>query len=285
MFHGTDPDAASSIVREQRFDISTGSHQMLGNGIYVSKSRAKAQRYGPVVFKLLVYPGAVRRVDRQGHQWQKTWQKFYDSAWVPRGCGMVPSGLEENCIKSDSQICILGVCKGFGYLDEDAQDEERNLCNNQDSSMDNDEKNDVYDFLVKNGILYTKLYNASNGTFLAASSYGNEVVATQYNDNLRAMYWTRSYNGCIENLATGQVIALDEDEENIYLEDHKREDLWQKWKINIRTGVILNRATKEPLSSFSYGIPCVTEDYSDRDHFAFREPVCSYGKFLSMLTV
>ena len=94
MFHGTDRDAASSIVREQRFRISTGSGTMLGNGVYVSASRTKAQAYGEVIFKLLVYPGDVCRVDRQGHPWQKRWQKYYDSAWVPRNCGMVPSGLE-----------------------------------------------------------------------------------------------------------------------------------------------------------------------------------------------
>ena len=94
MFHGTGLTAASSIVRENGFRISTGPGTMLGNGVYVSASRAKAQAYGQVIFKLLVYPGDVCVVDRQGHPWQKTWQDCYDSAWVPRGCGMVPSGLE-----------------------------------------------------------------------------------------------------------------------------------------------------------------------------------------------
>ena len=104
MFHGTDPDAASSIVREQRFRISTGPDTMLGNGVYVSASRAKAQAYGQVIFKLLVYPGDVCRVDYQGHPWQKTWQKYYDSAWVPRNCGMVPSGLE--VIRRSSDVSL-----------------------------------------------------------------------------------------------------------------------------------------------------------------------------------
>ena len=94
MFHGTNPDAASSIVRENRFRISTGPDTMLGNGVYVSVSRAKAQAYGEVIFKLLVYPGDVCRVDRQGHPWQRKWQRCYDSAWVPQNCGMVLSGLE-----------------------------------------------------------------------------------------------------------------------------------------------------------------------------------------------
>ena len=114
MFHGTDPDAASSIVREQRFRISTGPDTMLGNGVYVSASRAKAQAYGQVIFKLLVYPGDVCRVDYQGHPWQKTWQKYYDSAWVPRNCGMVPSGLE--VIRRSSDVSLSTYTKSSGLL-------------------------------------------------------------------------------------------------------------------------------------------------------------------------
>ena len=66
---------------------------MLGNGIYVSSSLAKARAYGRVVFKLMVYPGYVKRVTRQGDPWQKSWHNEYESAWVPPNCGMVPSGL------------------------------------------------------------------------------------------------------------------------------------------------------------------------------------------------
>jgi len=282
MFHGTNPDAASSIVRENRFRISTGPDTMLGNGVYVSVSRAKAQAYGEVIFKLLVYPGDVCRVDRQGHPWQRKWQRCYDSAWVPQNCGMVLSGLEENCIKSESQIRILGVCKGFRYLDQDAQDLERNLCSSSDSALGDDEMEDIYDFLVKNGLLYSKLYNRTNGTFLAASNYSYEVEAVS-NKNCygKRMYWTRSYDGCIENLLTGEVIALDDDQQNICLEHPNPEDEWQKWKINTKTGVILNRVTKTPLSSFSNGAPCLESNYLGRDCFQFIKPKESYTKFLS----
>ena len=74
--------------------------------------------------------------------------------------------------------------------------------------MGESEQEDAYNFLVKNGILYTKLHNQTNGTFLAASNCDNEVEAVSnthyYGDR---MYWTRSYDGCIENLLTGMVIA------------------------------------------------------------------------------
>ena len=83
----------------------------------------------------------------------------------------------------------------------------------------------------------------------------------------------------------GEVIALDGDEQNIYLEDPDPEDKWQKWKVNTKTGVILNRATKTPLSSFSSGAPCVVSDYSGHDCFQFINSKDSYTKFLLSLTV
>ena len=65
---------------------------MLGHGIYVSSTLQKAVGYGKFTFKLLVYPGRVCRIDRQGHPKQKSWHSDYSTAWVPPNCGMVPSG-------------------------------------------------------------------------------------------------------------------------------------------------------------------------------------------------
>ena len=74
--------------------------------------------------------------------------------------------------------------------------------------MGDAEKENAYDFLVENGILYSKLHNQTNDTFLAASSYGNEVEAVSNpNYNNRRMYWTRSHDGCIENLRTGKFMV------------------------------------------------------------------------------
>ena len=39
---------------------------------------------------------------------QKTWMILgYDTAWVPPHCGMVPSGLEEDCVFNPARIVVL----------------------------------------------------------------------------------------------------------------------------------------------------------------------------------
>ena len=84
----------------------------------------------------------------------------------------------------------------------------------------------------------------------------------------------------------GQVIALDiRDEQRLYLEDADPEDKWQKWKVNTKTGVILNRATKTPLSSSSNGDPIVDSYYHGHDCFYFADARDTYREFLRDLTV
>lgn len=115
MYHGTSAQAAA-LIRKHGFKISTGPGQMLGDGVYASRDKRKAQHYadkhrgsGGVVLVLRVRVGRVKRIDRQGHPLQKTWQQNgYDTAWVPPSCNMVPSGLTENCIKDPRRIRIVG---------------------------------------------------------------------------------------------------------------------------------------------------------------------------------
>ena len=72
--------------------------------------------------------------------------------------------------------------------------------------MGNAERKNAYDFLVENGILYSKLYNQTNDTYLVASDWGNEVEAVTNTDYYGGqMYWTRSHDGCIENLESGKL--------------------------------------------------------------------------------
>eukprot|EP00397_Hematodinium_sp_SG-2012_P051920 GEMP01061120.1.p1 GENE.GEMP01061120.1~~GEMP01061120.1.p1 ORF type:complete len:192 (+),score=6.76 GEMP01061120.1:475-1050(+) len=107
MFHGTSQANALSIEKTKLFTPSTGG--MLGPGVYASTDIKKARSYGPVVFKLEVRLGKVKKIDRHGHPLQKNWQSNgYDTAWVPAKCGMVASGLTENCIKDPSRIRIIG---------------------------------------------------------------------------------------------------------------------------------------------------------------------------------
>ena len=94
MYHSThSPEAAESIL-SQGFRCSSAHNNMLGKGIYVSANLNKCLNYGPITFKLLVYPGLFKPIRFQGDPEQKSWQENYGSAWVPPNCGMVPSGLE-----------------------------------------------------------------------------------------------------------------------------------------------------------------------------------------------
>ena len=100
MFHSTPCWENVESILDNGFLWSDPSN-MLGHGIYVSSTLQKAMGYGKFTFKLLVYPGKVCRIDRQGHAKQKSWHFHYGSAWVPPDCGMVPSGF---------QVKICDVC-------------------------------------------------------------------------------------------------------------------------------------------------------------------------------
>lgn len=79
---------------------------MLGQGVYMSRDIRKARAYGEVVLEAEVDVGKVKKIDRQNHPEQKAWHDTHDTAWVPAKCGMVPSGLEENCIKDPKSISL-----------------------------------------------------------------------------------------------------------------------------------------------------------------------------------
>ena len=108
MYHGTSRASAEEI---ERHGFTQSTDGMLGRGVYVSCDPRKAERYkkGPdgVVLELRVRPGRTKKIDRQGHELQKTWhQAGYDCAWVPPGT-MNPSGMQENCIWDPSRITIV----------------------------------------------------------------------------------------------------------------------------------------------------------------------------------
>ncbi|GAA6069215.1 grass carp reovirus (GCRV)-induced gene 2e [Tachysurus ichikawai] len=84
---------------------------------HLSQDLNKASRYPlelpehqRVVIRVRVNVGRVIKIDYQGHQLQKTWHnRGYDTAWCPPGCGMVRSGLEEDCVWDPSRIEIIDV--------------------------------------------------------------------------------------------------------------------------------------------------------------------------------
>ncbi|XP_063060347.1 uncharacterized protein LOC134453472 [Engraulis encrasicolus] len=111
MYHGTSREAAASI---QRSGFRPSSDGMLGRGVYLSRDLQKASRYPldlpesqRVVIRVKVDVGKVIAINRQGHPKQMTWRQYgYDTAWVPAECGMVPSGLEEDCVWDPNKITV-----------------------------------------------------------------------------------------------------------------------------------------------------------------------------------
>lgn len=120
MYHGTSLGNAIKILRDGFVPSTSG---MLGPGIYVTRSFQKAAAYPKhlppgdeqVILQLRVQVGRVKRIDHQRHPLQKKWhQAGYDTAWVPPNCGMVASGLEENCVWDPSRIEVLDVLNSDG---------------------------------------------------------------------------------------------------------------------------------------------------------------------------
>ncbi|XP_071402667.1 uncharacterized protein [Centroberyx affinis] len=118
MYHGTSK-RNSRLIQAHGFKRSENG--MLGPGVYLSRDLAKASRYPlglpeseRVVIKVKVNVGKVTAINRQGHPRQKTWHdpkhgEVYDTAWVPPKCGMVTSGLEEDCVWDPDRITVLSV--------------------------------------------------------------------------------------------------------------------------------------------------------------------------------
>ncbi|XP_075941274.1 uncharacterized protein LOC142943573 [Anarhichas minor] len=116
MYHGT-TKATAQLILENGFQQSKDG--MLGRGVYLSRDLQKASRYpiglqdcDKVVIKVQVNVGEVIAINYQGHPRQKTWHDarygpVFDTAWVPPKCGMVPSGLEEDCVWDPDRIKIL----------------------------------------------------------------------------------------------------------------------------------------------------------------------------------
>ncbi|XP_034547445.1 uncharacterized protein LOC117818603 [Notolabrus celidotus] len=118
MYHGTSV-ASARVIIANGFKQSSGG--MLGKGVYVSRDIKKACHYplkslftDRVVLKLRVRVGHVKRIDKDNHPMQYTWNAHgYDTAWVPPKCGLqaVRSGLEEDCVFDPKRVQVIGIAK------------------------------------------------------------------------------------------------------------------------------------------------------------------------------
>uniref|UniRef100_A0A8C5MZD9 PARP catalytic domain-containing protein n=1 Tax=Leptobrachium leishanense TaxID=445787 RepID=A0A8C5MZD9_9ANUR len=121
MYHGTTQPAAQEIIKKGFRPSADG---MLGRGVYVSRDEKKAARYplgdqrDQVILKLRVNVGKVKKIDQQDHPMQKTWHDHgYDTAWVPEFCGMVESGLEEDCVWDPKRIKVMDIWEEESFPD------------------------------------------------------------------------------------------------------------------------------------------------------------------------
>ncbi|KAM8824658.1 uncharacterized protein ACB058_020865 [Synchiropus picturatus] len=117
MYHGTSRASAASILCFRRFRQSKDG--MLGPGVYLSRDLEKASRYpidhpesDKVVIRVIVNVGKVIAINYQDHPRRTNWHDpgfgpVFDTAWVPPNCGMVKSGLEENCVWDPERITIV----------------------------------------------------------------------------------------------------------------------------------------------------------------------------------
>lgn len=110
-FHGTSVDSVDSIMKHGFRPSRIG---MLGQGVYVSRDFRKARNYGGdrgVILEVRVKVGTICKVDRQGHRWQHGWHDDFDTCWVPSGCGMVTSNLEEGCVADPRNVSLVRVLR------------------------------------------------------------------------------------------------------------------------------------------------------------------------------
>jgi len=261
MFHGTKPKNVAPILRNG-FDPSN-PHKMLGSGIYVSKDVGKAAPYGSVTLKLLVYPGNVRKITSQSDPHRTSWRDDHSSGWVPRNCGMVDSGREENVIKSKRQVRVLGVCRGWEELNNDTRRLTRRVSKKHtlDSSP---EKDALKEFLVGQGIRYCHLTNVQIGMHLSSIQVPSGEQLPLLSDIDRGnpfQLWTRSWDGCVENKADGLVLEEIDGSGRIVLTRPVAGKRSQKWKID-QAGRLINRNSKKAAIAVLGGPDVETRTYN-----------------------
>merc|ERR1712038_569201 len=184
MYHSTKTWQQAETILDNGFYLSDHSRSMLGKGIYASSTFEKTQNYGPITFKLLVYPGRICLINRQGHPLQKTWQSEFGSAWTPPNThGMVR--FQENCLQSNDQIRILGVCRGFDLLPWHVQEKTYRVCHSH--YLWDWEVEELKHFLAAKKLDHWKLYDASTQKYFYVNRNG-ELLTSSRTWNRENMY-------------------------------------------------------------------------------------------------
>jgi len=267
MYHATRNIRNVAEVLDQGFKISQnqGRNLLLGDGLYVSRDIFKTQEYGEVCFKLLVYPGKAVRVTEMNDPFRTSWQSEFSSAWVPPTPGM-GSGKEETCVKSSAQVRILGIAYGHELLDPVTQSRVRDLFGTGDS-LDRGE-NHVLDVMLEElGIVYSTFVHQGSNLMLEAASSSSVQVADW--SGFENQLWSRTWDNCLENKATGKVMVSDG--HDLWLEEvdaaGKKE---QRWRVDGK-GRMVHKASNKLLALVQrHGGQVEMKSFREADREAWR---------------
>jgi len=274
MYHSTrNPDNVWTIL-QSGFNISQRGEKgnpnlLLGDGLYVSKDIEKTLAYGSVCFKLLVYPGKTFMVQDDTTKEERVgWQKDHSSAWIPAGSKVHGSGQEETCVKSTAQVRVLGIAYGHELLDDRTRASVRDMFGTGDT-LDRYE-NRVLDAMLEDlGIVYSTFVH--QGSMMLLQSMGGGKVGAGDWTGADNQLWTRTWDNCLENKASGCVMTV-EDGSNVPLLKcvNAAGDKIQKWRLDPK-GRMLNKASNLVLCYNGNGVVALKRwGEGDRETWKFR---------------
>jgi len=246
MYHSTKSPENVGRILQSGFNISQRGESgnpalLLGDGLYVSRDIEKTLAYGSVCFKLLVYPGKTFIVqDTTTAEERLGWQKDNSSAWIPPNSKVHGSGKEETCVKSTAQVRVLGIAYGHELLDPQTRASVRDMFGTGDT-LDRYE-NRVLDAMLEDlGIVYSTFVH--QGSMMMLQSMGRGRVGAGEWSGQDNQLWTRTWDNCLENKASGYVMTV-EDGSNVpvLMEVEASGDKKQKWRLDPK-GRFLHKAS------------------------------------------
>ena len=277
MYHSTKPENVANILAKG-FNISQqGQHGnpalMLGDGLYVSRDIEKTLTYGSVCFKLLVYPGKTFCVEAETTEAMRRceWRQEFSSAWLPAGRNhTLPSSSgpvrEETCVKSSSQVRILGIAYGHELLDFHTQSSLKNAFGTGDKldSMDIP----VLDLMLEElGIVYSTFVHLGSQLLLDAGRGG--LLALAEWSGRKSQLWSRTWDNCLENKETGDVVTVLQGQTALRPVEGAG-DPGQKWRLDGQ-GRLQHKASKLLLAGDGQGgVRLVGWGQGERENWKFR---------------
>jgi len=268
MYHSTRQVENVESILNSGFNITQRPETLLGNGLYVSRDIEKTLNYGDVCFKLLVYPGKTFQVqdDTPEEHRLRLWQKDHSSAWIPANNKLHPSGREETCVKSSAQVRILGIAYGHELLNFNTQSRIRNLFGTGDK-LDRIE-NRILDLMLEDlGIIYSTFVHQGSLRLMQSMGRGR-VGVDQWNGGDHQL-WSRTWDNCLENKATGEVLTVDNNSMRIILQPvDAGGDKNQKWRLDPK-GRFFHKLTNRILSC-DRGEILVLKTFSEADRESWR---------------